>query len=536
MMTPFLAFLPASLKSPNGLRLIGLVLLLFLLWFVARFALKKIGAVLSRKARASGAAFPDKEASFRAAFEDSAFGVALLDREGGILHANAALQKLLGHDLAELSAHPLAGYAHPEDAHADKLQLAELIEGRRERYRSERRFYNGAGELLWLREEVFALRAVNEGFQNGARAVVLLEDITRRKTAEAELRVMREAVHSLYQVIVERDLDLLEKMRALLAMGCHRFNVETGVLGEVMPGGFELLQAVSPDERIRRGKTYERGTDLGDWPEPVFARHTRLTDSASTALTRDWRRFPFYSVADVEAYLSAPVFVTGELFGVLAFSSVAARGDAFTEADKRFLLLMAQWLGAELERLQALADLEAKQQELVNANAQLEALATVDGLTGAKNRRAFDERLEMELRRAGRYKTPLSLLLLDVDKFKQYNDSFGHLAGDEVLKAVAEVLHENVRVIDFVARYGGEEFAVILPQTDVAGAMIVAERLREKVEKAPWRERPVTASFGVSTLSEPMKERAELIAAADQGLYASKEAGRNRCTHVEALG
>jgi diguanylate cyclase (GGDEF)-like protein len=315
-------------------------------------------------------------------------------------------------------------------------------------------------------------------------------------------------------------------------MGCQRFKVETGVLGEVVPGGFELLQVVSPDERIRRGKTFERSTDLGDWPEPVFARHQRLPDDESAHRARDWHRFPFYSVADVEAYLSAPVFVNGELFGVLAFSSVTAPAAAFNEADKRFLQLMAQWLGAELERMQALADLEAKQQELVAANTQLEALATVDGLTGAKNRRAFDERLEMELRRAARYKTPLSLLLLDVDEFKLYNDSFGHLAGDEVLKAIAGVLSENVRVIDFVARYGGEEFAVILPQTDAAGAMIVAERLREKVANAPMRERSVTASLGIATMSEAMSVRDELIAAADRALYASKAAGRNRSTHA----
>jgi diguanylate cyclase (GGDEF)-like protein/PAS domain S-box-containing protein len=541
MMTLFftsLVFAPASdklfatLKNPNVLRPIGFVLLLLVMGLIARLAFKKIGDGLLRKSRTSNTEFPETAASFRAAFEESAFGVVLLDKEGRVLHANAALQGLLGHDLAALMHQPFSNYAHPEDAHAAKQQLTELIEGRRERYRVERRFYNNASELLWLREEVFALRGESDGFSSDARAAALIEDVTRRAEAESELEIMRASVHSLYQVIVERELDLLEKMRALLTMGCQRFKVETGVLGEVVPGGFELLQVVSPDERIRRGKTFERSTDLGDWPEPVFARHQRLPDDESAHRARDWHRFPFYSVADVEAYLSAPVFVNGELFGVLAFSSVTAPAAAFNEADKRFLQLMAQWLGAELERMQALADLEAKQQELVAANTQLEALATVDGLTGAKNRRAFDERLEMELRRAARYKTPLSLLLLDVDEFKLYNDSFGHLAGDEVLKAIAGVLSENVRVIDFVARYGGEEFAVILPQTDAAGAMIVAERLREKVANAPMRERSVTASLGIATMSEAMSVRDELIAAADRALYASKAAGRNRSTHA----
>jgi diguanylate cyclase (GGDEF)-like protein/PAS domain S-box-containing protein len=529
------AFLTARLQTLNWPLVIGAIVLLAIAWLT----IKKLGSRLSQpRDKNATASFPGEEASFHAAFEDSAFGTALLDKEGRILHANPALQKILGYDFAQLANLPISNFAHPEDAHDDKTNFAELIEGRRDRYRKERRFYDSEGKLLYLRQEVFAPHGVGERFHNatpGTRAAVLLEDVTRRKLAEAELQITREALHNLYQVIVDRDLDLLEKIRALLTMGCRRFNVETGVLGEIVPGGFELLQVVSPDERIRRGKIYERSAEIGDWPEPVFARHMRLPDDESTHLARDWRRFPFYNVADVEAYLSTPVFVAGDLFGVLAFSSVTVREEAFTEADKEYLQLMAQWLGSELERLQARAELEAKQTELIAVNSKLEALATVDGLTGAKNRRALDERLEMELRRAWRYKTPLSVLLLDVDKFKQFNDSFGHLAGDEVLKTVALVLQENVRVIDFVARYGGEEFAVLLPQTDVEGAMIVANRLREKIEAAKWIDRPVTASIGVASLSETMKERAELLAAADRGLYASKEAGRNRCTHANEI-
>ncbi len=234
-------------------------------------------------------------------------------------------------------------------------------------------------------------------------------------------------------------------------------------------------------------------------------------------------------------FLSAPIRVLNRTFGVLCFSSVTAREEEFTPSDREFLLLMTQWLGSELERLQAVAELETKQDALLQANAQLEALATIDGLTGAKNRRAFDQQLEMEYRRSLRYDAPLSIMLLDVDKFKLFNDSFGHLAGDEVLKAVAQVLMQNVRVIDFVARYGGEEFVVLLPNTDAKGAMILADRLREKIANAPWEQRDVTASFGVATLTEQIKEASELTGQADRALYASKENGRNRCTHADDL-
>ena len=117
---------------------------------------------------------------------------------------------------------------------------------------------------------------------------------------------------------------------------------------------------------------------------------------------------------------------------------------------------------------QALKDfavvLEFQKQELEKANAELEALATLDGLTGLRNRRAFDGRLKEEFERASRYHTPLSLLLLDIDFFKQFNDSFGHPAGDEVLRTMGRVLQKATRETDFLARYGGEEIAVILPE------------------------------------------------------------------------
>ena len=171
--------------------------------------------------------------------------------------------------------------------------------------------------------------------------------------------------------------------------------------------------------------------------------------------------------------------------------------------------------------------LEFQKRELEKANGQLEALATLDGLTGIKNHRAFQERLEEETARAGRYGSPLSLLMLDVDHFKQYNDSFGHPAGDDVLKKVARLMGECSRDTDVVARYGGEEFAAILPQTDPAGAAVIAERIRHAIANAPWPSRAVTASLGVATLT-PAQTGGDLIAAADKALYQSKTSGRNR--------
>jgi diguanylate cyclase (GGDEF)-like protein len=179
--------------------------------------------------------------------------------------------------------------------------------------------------------------------------------------------------------------------------------------------------------------------------------------------------------------------------------------------------------------------IQEQQQKLQEANLQLQALATTDGLTGLKNHRTFKERLDEEFQRAARYQLPLSLVLLDVDRFKEFNDNFGHPAGDEVLKSVARLLRENTRNTDIVARYGGEEFVVLLLNNDRADALILAERLRQAIESAPWKQREVTASCGVSSLTLGTHTSAELIATADIALYHSKQNGRNRVTHVMDL-
>ena len=179
--------------------------------------------------------------------------------------------------------------------------------------------------------------------------------------------------------------------------------------------------------------------------------------------------------------------------------------------------------------------LEAQQQQLAAANARLEMLAQTDGLTGLKNHRTFHERLTAEMLRAARYELPLSLLLIDVDWFKSYNDTFGHPAGDQILKQVGQILQANIRTSDLAARYGGEEFGIILPHTGVDGACRIAENLRAVLEKACWPERAITASFGVATWTSETAHAAAMVAQADAALYHSKRKGRNRVSHFTAF-
>lgn len=174
--------------------------------------------------------------------------------------------------------------------------------------------------------------------------------------------------------------------------------------------------------------------------------------------------------------------------------------------------------------------------QLQVANERLHSLSLLDGLTGIANRRNFDQELIQESRRAKRENTPFSLIMLDIDYFKAFNDTYGHLKGDECLKTVAYLLKKTLkRPSDFPARYGGEEFAVVLPNTDEVGAGVIAEELRDSIEKAGIAHGNslcsdyLTVSLGVVTVfSEQARTPNELILAADKALYRSKNEGRNR--------
>jgi diguanylate cyclase (GGDEF)-like protein/PAS domain S-box-containing protein len=183
-----------------------------------------------------------------------------------------------------------------------------------------------------------------------------------------------------------------------------------------------------------------------------------------------------------------------------------------------------------MELSEAHAELAAREHELREANRRLEALATEDALTGLKNYRHFRERLTDEFQRARRYNHCLTLILMDVDRFKAFNDTHGHLAGDTVLASVGALLREAVRDTDLVARYGGEEFVVILPHTDGSDGLAAAERLRRTLEATGRDGVGITASFGVASSNPAMRDANDLIAAADAALYESKSLGRNRVT------
>jgi two-component system chemotaxis family response regulator WspR len=189
-----------------------------------------------------------------------------------------------------------------------------------------------------------------------------------------------------------------------------------------------------------------------------------------------------------------------------------------------------------LQRDAAYRALRVSQQQLLDTNLVLQRLMNSDGLTGLSNRRHFDEYMELEWRRSLREQSQLSLLMIDVDYFKTYNDTFGHLEGDEALRKVAAAIRDaSARPSDLPARYGGEEFALVLPNTSQGGARLVAEKLRMTVQAlniphiSPLEGSSLTISIGLSTITPAAGSNCrELISAADKGLYLAKHNGRNQ--------
>jgi diguanylate cyclase (GGDEF)-like protein len=218
--------------------------------------------------------------------------------------------------------------------------------------------------------------------------------------------------------------------------------------------------------------------------------------------------------AESASRMRIPLVSFGQTLGILALDS--SQPDAFRDGD--------------LQSLESVADICATAIQNAHYVERVKQLAYLDGLTGIFNRRFFELRILEEIERARRYGTGMAVVMADIDQFKRLNDEFGHVLGDEVLRQVSSLFHQQVRKIDVVCRYGGEEFAILLTQTSAEHAINIAEKLRKIV--ASWQfpgvPRTVTISAGAASFPDQGTTRDELVKAADSALYAAKQAGRNR--------
>ncbi len=230
------------------------------------------------------------------------------------------------------------------------------------------------------------------------------------------------------------------------------------------------------------------------------------------------------------SFVSVPLKLGEKIIGVLNLSDKIS-GEVFSEDDMALISSFASYAVIALER-----------STYYSLAGHLKALSVTDSLTGLFNRRYFEERFFEELNRSDRHNLAFSLAMIDIDDFKLFNDSEGHLAGDEILKSIAAIAKDCLRVSDVLARFGGEEFAVIMPQTEREEAVLVAERIRRSIKEqipSTWSFFPrksITVSIGIATFPYDGKDRKELIRNADKALYMAKMEGKDRTVPWHAKG
>jgi diguanylate cyclase (GGDEF)-like protein len=267
--------------------------------------------------------------------------------------------------------------------------------------------------------------------------------------------------------------------------------------------------AVGLSEDVTRETRLEIGQSIAGWVvdtrKPLFVKNVE-TDQAFLAIKK--------KNVKTGTLMCVPLLAKDKLLGALNVSKSVP--ESFSEKDFELFVNLANQAAIAIE------------------NARLYRYAVTDEMTRLYNHRYFQQRLDEELLRADRYDNHVSLLILDVDHFKKFNDTYGHPEGDRVLKAVARLIEKSVREVDIVARYGGEEFVVICPEKNGEGSLVPAERIRHAVEEFDFRisgkHVPITVSLGVACYPDQARSKPELIQKADYALYFSKQNGRNQAT------
>jgi diguanylate cyclase (GGDEF)-like protein len=349
---------------------------------------------------------------------------------------------------------------------------------------------------------------------NLVRVYVL--DVTERKRALEALAARERESAAIAELGTETlaGLELPSVFEKAVLLAAKTLNVSHGLMWELPLGESALMMraATGFDEDMSKTQLSTDAATLAGFAlqskEPVYV-----------ADLHEEKRFTMPPFVNQPAFLSSVLLRVGPVENILGLLAVfSAQQREFSQDDINFL--------------QAIANVVASAVQRKRDDDAIRVLATTDSLTGIANRREFSNSLDREIERAKRYGGILSLVMYDIDHFKRVNDTFGHDAGDQILKVLTEVVSDSIRTADFIARWGGEEFVVLTPQTDLEGAVALAEKLRLKVVDHSFEKvGNITISLGVAEFHDG-DDANTLFNKVDNALYKAKENGRNR---VEAL-
>jgi len=462
-----------------------------------------------------------------------------IDEAQNIIQFNAAAEQVFGYQAVDIIGKPLH-LLLPEHFRKNHHRHVENFS----ETGTTSRTTQSLGTLSGLRAngEIFPIEiSISHALAGGQKLFfAIIRDISERLKLEELLVNHYDSLNTLHQITLDllNQRDVREMLHFIAAKAAKL--LDTPYCEILLPEKDELVvKAFTQNDLFAPGTHVKRSEGRLSW---------KVFDTGVPAILDDYfkwaERHAIYEHQNFQAVMVIPILVGKKCIGVLGFARVKP-GSPFNQED----ILSATHL----------ADIAALAMENSRLYREVQALATTDELTGINNRRSLMELGEHEVKRSIRYQRPVSVLMLDVDHFKRVNDTWGHAAGDVVLRGIAQHCVDQLRNTDALGRYcekdddagniigrfGGEEFAILLPETDLDQALFLAERIRASVERTLFKVPStnggsasallqVTVSIGVSSLKPEIDSMLDLLNQADKALYTSKETGRNRvCMNIK---
>jgi diguanylate cyclase (GGDEF)-like protein/PAS domain S-box-containing protein len=471
-------------------------------------------------------ALRESEERSNSIFETAPIGMAIISPEGRYIKVNRALCEMLGYGIEELMALATADVTHPDDATRERRASEWLVQSGRTVYEADKRYIRKDGSTFWAH---LTARIIRNETGTILYVLSMVENIDEQRRAQAALE---EANAKLTRSLAElrertRRVTLLTEMTDLL-QSCRTIDEAHVILRGRLPEFFSAdAGAVYIQSSSRRLLEAVASWGLGEG-DHVFAPDDcwAMRRGRHHIAVHGGPFCPHFDSLAPRWSICIPMSAQGEALGVLTLANAGSYPDAIARVDER---------ESEAERLYASTVAEHIALALANLRLRetLKSQSIRDPMTGLFNRRYMEETLERELRRAERRKAMVGVIMIDIDHFKQFNDTNSHLAGDALLRALGEFLQANFRGEDVVCRYGGEEFVLILPEASVEATVRRAEALRERVKvlHVPYRGAllgGITVSLGVATFPQHGDSVDAVLRAADAALYKAKSTGRDR--------
>jgi diguanylate cyclase (GGDEF)-like protein/PAS domain S-box-containing protein len=487
-----------------------------------------VGRDITERKRAE-ARMRANQARLQAIFDSAAVGIGLINKEWRYIEVNDTLAEMVGYTAEELYQMTPLDLTHPDDVPMSHIYLQALMRGDKQHYRVEKRFHRKNGSVMWIDLSVAPICD-----ETGKPELILgiFTDVSERKHAETELREANERLTHWVRELEQHNHNVaqLNEMSGFL-QGCQTLEEAYPVVAhfahQLFPNHSGALYLFSPEDRLEAMATW--GKAPPDVRELAAQRCKVLRSKRAYISSNVEHPVPCNcelaaAPSSPEHIMCLPLVAHAETLGVLHLRNANASDSIWQERWKRLAMMLSGQLALELANLRL--------------RIRLRDQSIRDALTGMFNRRYLDEMLKTELRRADRYEHPVGVIMLDIDHFKQFNDTYGHDGGDVLLRKVGAFLQSNTRGEDIACRYGGEEFMLVLPGASLEDTQQRAEDIRTEIIALQVHHhgqplRAITASLGVAAYPMHSTSDEDLIKAADQALYRAKARGRNRVEVAE---